>query len=40
MQGVLPYGTVSVANGNYDEPLTIWQPMTVTATGGAVIIGK
>ena len=40
VEGVLPYGTVSVANGNYDEPLTIWQPMTVTAAGGAVIIGK
>ena len=31
---------VSMANGNYDEPLTIWQPMTVTATGGLVIMGE
>lgn len=39
-QFVLPGGTVSIANGNYAEQITIWQPMTLNATGGSVIIGK
>lgn len=39
IEAVLPYGTVSIANGNYPERLTLWQPMTVTATGGVAVVG-
>jgi hypothetical protein len=39
-EAVLPGGTVSIANGNYPEQITIWQPMTLNATGGSVIIGE
>lgn len=39
-EGVLPGGTVSIADGNYPEPMTIWQPMTLKATGGTVVIGE
>ena len=48
VEAVLPNGTVSIANGNYQEvdwlnlvtKITIWQPMTLTATGGTVTIGQ
>jgi hypothetical protein len=39
-EAVLPGGTVSIANGNYPEQITIWQPMTLNATGDSVIIGE
>jgi hypothetical protein len=39
-EAVLPNGTVSIANGSYAEYITIWQPMTLTATGGTVNIGE
>ncbi len=48
VEGVLPDGTLSIANGLYPEvnwqnlvtDITIWQPMTLTATGGTVTIGQ
>lgn len=36
---VAPGGTVRIANGSYAENETIWQPMILEATGGAVTIG-
>ncbi len=39
-QAVFPNGTVSIANGGYTDRITIWQPMTLTATGGTVTIGQ
>lgn len=39
-EAVFPGGTVSIASGNYSEPMTIWQPMTLSATGGTVVIGQ
>lgn len=40
VEAVLPRGTVSIANGNYPPPVTLWQPMRVTATGGTAVIGR
>ncbi len=48
VEAVLPNGTVSIANGIYPEvnwqnlvtDITLWQPMTLTATGGTVTIGQ
>ena len=37
---VLPGGVVSMANGSYPEQITIWQPMSLSASGGTVIIGQ
>lgn len=39
-EAVYPNGTVSIANGGYTDRITIWQPMTLTATGGTVTIGQ
>jgi hypothetical protein len=39
-EAVLPYGTVSIAGGNYPEQITIWQPMTLNATGGGAVLGE
>jgi len=40
IEAVLPGGTVSIANGNYDEQITIWQPMTLDAPGGTATVGE
>lgn len=46
VEAVAPGGTVIIADGNYPEPLPvigllpIWQPMTISAPGGNVIIGQ
>ncbi len=37
---VAPAGTVSIAAGNYPESLMICQPMTLSASGGTVVIGN
>jgi hypothetical protein len=39
-EAVYPNGTVSIANGGYTDRITIWQPMTLTATGGTATIGQ
>jgi hypothetical protein len=40
VEAALPGGTVSIANGNYNEQITIWQPMTLDSNGGTTTIGQ
>ncbi|MCP3872742.1 MAG: hypothetical protein GY699_06245 [Desulfobacteraceae bacterium] len=40
VEGVLPSGTIIIENGNYNEPLIIWQPMAITTSEGTVVIGE
>jgi hypothetical protein len=37
---VIPGGTVTIADGSYDEDVTFWQKMTVKGETGTVVIGQ
>jgi hypothetical protein len=40
VESVYPGGTVIISGGNYDEPITIWQPMRLEASNSDVHIGQ